>query len=245
MLKENASIVESGVCRISYWREELSMVKAVFLDFYGTVVHEDGEIIKKIKENIMETGSVDDRNRIGAFWWNEFQTMCMNAYGEAFETQRKLEYKSLEKTLNEFKSNADPTKLSKMMFDHWIKPPIFDESKKFFEICSVPVYIVSNIDTADILSALQYHGLKPAGVFTSEDAKSYKPRKELFQLALQSTGLNENEVVHIGDSLNSDVKGADALGINAIWVNRSFREIPVDVTAIGNLLEVFDTEYFK
>lgn len=25
------------------------MVKAVFLDFYGTVVHEDGEIIKKLQ----------------------------------------------------------------------------------------------------------------------------------------------------------------------------------------------------
>lgn len=50
------------------------MVKAVFLDFYGTVVHEDGEIIKKITDIIMETGCVDDRSKIGAFWWNEFQT---------------------------------------------------------------------------------------------------------------------------------------------------------------------------
>ena len=36
------------------------MIKAVFLDFYGTVVYEDGEIIKKITRIIMETGSVDD-----------------------------------------------------------------------------------------------------------------------------------------------------------------------------------------
>lgn len=32
--------------------------------------------------------------------------------------------------------------------------------------------------------------------------------------------IKTNEVVHIGDSLNSDVKGAGALGINAIWINR-------------------------
>lgn len=221
------------------------MIKAVFLDFYGTVVHEDGEVIKKITKIIMETGSVDAENKIGAFWWNEFQTIYMNAYGETFETQRALEYKSLEKTLREFKSNADPAKLSEMMFAHWIKPPIFEESKEFFETCPVPVYIVSNIDTADIVSALEYHELKPAGVFTSEDAQSYKPRKELFQLALQETGLKNNEVIHIGDSLSSDVKGAGALGINTIWLNRSFREVPVGVTAIGNLLEVFDTEYFR
>ena len=107
------------------------------------------------------------------------------------------------------------------------------------------VYIGNNIDTVDIVSALEYHALKPAGVFTSEDARSYKPRKELFQLALQETGLKNNEVVHIGDSLSSDVKGAGALGINTIWVNRSNREVPAGVTAIGNLLETFNTDYFK
>lgn len=221
------------------------MVKAVFLDFYGTVVHEDGEIIEEITRIIMDTGSAGDKKSIDVFWWKEFQTMCMGSYGAAFETQRELEYKALEKTLSEFKSNANPADLSGRMFAHWIKPPIFHESKEFFKVCPVPVYIVSNIDTADILSALEYHGLKPAGVFTSEDAKSYKPRKEIFQLALHSAGLKGNEVVHIGDSLNSDVKGAGASGINAIWLNRSSKEIPAGVTAIGNLMEAYNTDYFK
>lgn len=220
------------------------MQKAVFLDFYGTVVHEDGEVIREITQIIMETGKVDDKSQIGAFWWNEFQIMFMNSYGAAFEKQRTLEYKSLEKTLKQFQSYANAADLSEKMFAHWVKPPIFDESKEFFEICPVPIFIVSNIDTADIMSALSYHGLNPAGVFTSEDAKSYKPRKELFQLALSSTGLKADEVVHIGDSLSSDVKGAGALGINTIWVNRSQREVPAGVTAIENLLETFRTKFF-
>lgn len=221
------------------------MIKAVFLDFYGTVVHEDGEVIKEITRIIMKTGKVDDKSQIGAFWWNEFQTMFMNSYGSAFEKQRTLEYKSLEKTLTRFQSDASAAELSEKMFAHWVKPPIFDESKEFFETCPVPIFIVSNIDTADIMSALQYHGLNPAGVFTSEDAKSYKPRKELFQLALSSVKLGADEVVHIGDSLSSDVKGASALGIHTIWVNRSRREVPVGVTSIANLLEACHTEFFR
>lgn len=64
------------------------MVKAVFLDFYGTVVHEDGEVIRQITDIICDTGQVADKSEIGTFWWNEFQTMYMNSYGDHFETQR-------------------------------------------------------------------------------------------------------------------------------------------------------------
>lgn len=220
------------------------MVKAVFIDFYGTVVHEDGEVIKKISQEIFDTGNVKDKSEIGAYWWNAFQTGFISAYGDHFETQRILEYKSLSNTIQHFESTADALQLSNMMFEHWIKPPIFEEAKRFFEICPVPIYVVSNIDTDDIWKAIEFHNLKPAGVFTSEDAKSYKPRHELFELALNSTGLSPEQVVHIGDSLSSDVKGASSVGINAIWVNRSGRDVPDGVISVGNLLEVFDTHFF-
>ncbi len=221
------------------------MVKAMFIDFYGTVVHEDGEVIKKISQEIYDTGKVANKSEIGSYWWNEFQTAFNGAYGDCFETQRKLEYDSLAKTIHHFNSSANAEVLSDLMFAHWVKPPIFEDSKHFFDICPVPIYVVSNIDRDDVLQALEYHGLKPTGAFTSEDAKSYKPRKELFEFALKSTGLSADEVVHIGDSLSSDVKGASSVGINAIWLNRSNREVPVDVTAVKNLLEVYDTEYLR
>lgn len=80
--------------------------------------------------------------------------------------------------------------------------------------------------------------MKPAGVFTSEDARSYKPRKELFELAIKSTGLSGKEVIHIGDSLSSDIQGAASVGINAIWINRSGKEVPDGVNSVKNLLEV-------
>lgn len=73
------------------------MVKAIFIDFYGTVVHEDGEVIKKVSQEIYDSGKVNDISEIGSYWWNEFQTAFNNAYGDSFETQRELEYGSLKK----------------------------------------------------------------------------------------------------------------------------------------------------
>lgn len=213
------------------------MIKAFFLDFYGTVVHEDGEIIKKITDIIYNTGIVENKSEIGSFWWNDFQKMFTNSYGYNFETQRVLEQKSLEHTLAKFSSSANAEELSNYMFEHWVKPPIFDDSKPFFENSPIPIYIVSNIDTADIMAAIKYHALTPAGVFTSEDARAYKPRKELFELALKETGLTSDEVIHIGDSISSDVNGAEALNIKALWLNRFGQDVPNKVDSINNLLQ--------
>ena len=186
------------------------MIKALFVDFYGTVVHEDEAVIKVITQMIKDTGDGSDTSDIGSFWWTDFQTMFLN---------------------------SDASKLSDMMFEHWMRPPIFEESKEFFSKCPIPVYIVSNIDTSDIMCAIEYHGLNPAGVFTSEDARSYKPRRELFELALSNTGLMPDEVIHIGDSISSDVKGASALGIGTLWLNRFGKAVPEGVTDIKDLLE--------
>ena len=192
------------------------MIKAFFLDFYGTVVHEDGEVVKKISQLIYETGKAESPSEVDSFWWKDFQNLFNNSYGNTFETQRALEKKSIKHTLEKFASNENIDKLSNYMFEHWVKPPIFEESKKFFEISPLPIYIVSNIDANDVLRAIEFHQLSPSGIFTSEDAKAYKPRKELFELALNTTGLHADEVIHIGDSLSSDVKGASSVGIKAI-----------------------------
>ncbi len=213
------------------------MIKAFFVDFYGTIVHEDGEVIKKITKIICDTGKVEDPSDIDGFWWKDFQTMFMNSHGETFETQRALEEKSLAHTLEKFSSNANAKELSEMMFAHWVKPPIFEDSHAFFEKCPLPIYVVSNIDRSDLLEAIAYHDLHPAGVFTSEDARSYKPRKELFELALRETGLKPDEVIHIGDSISSDVKGAGTLGIKALWLNRFGKAVPEDTRSIATLTE--------
>lgn len=216
------------------------MIKAFFLDFYGTVVHEDGEVVKKISQLIYETGKAESPSEVDSFWWKDFQNLFNNSYGNTFETQRALEKKSIKHTLEKFASNENIDKLSNYMFEHWVKPPIFEESKKFFEISPLPIYIVSNIDANDVLRAIEFHQLSPSGIFTSEDAKAYKPRKELFELALNTTGLHADEVIHIGDSLSSDVKGASSVVIKAIWLNRFNKENSCGVDSITNLLEALD-----
>lgn len=215
------------------------MLKAVFADFCGTIVYEDGPTIEVISKRIQQTGKVENISDIGIYWWNEFQQLFMDSYGESFRTQRVLEYESLAKTVEHFESTENPNELSSYMFEYWSKPPIFEDGKKFIEKSPVPIYIISNIDNCDIESAIKLHDLAPAGVYTSENARSYKPRREIFEMALRETCLQPNDVIHIGDSINSDVKGATALGIQTVWLNRFGKSNPNNYTSVKGLLEVF------
>lgn len=90
------------------------------------------------------------------------------------------------------------------------------------------------------MKAIEFHGLTPTDVFISEDARAYKPRKELFEFALRTTGLKADEVIHIRDSLCSDVKGASSVCINALWLNRFDKQIPNGVESISSLLCALD-----
>lgn len=47
-----------------------------------------------------------------------------------------------------------------------------------------------------------------------------KPDRHLFELAMREARCDPSALVHVGDSLPNDVAGAQALGIQAVWLNR-------------------------
>jgi putative hydrolase of the HAD superfamily len=57
-------------------------------------------------------------------------------------------------------------------------------------------------------------------VVSSADARSRKPDPGIFQHALKLLDLEAAQVVHIGDSLDADVRGAEQVGIRAFLLER-------------------------
>ncbi|MFF2887339.1 HAD family hydrolase [Paenibacillus sp. NPDC057967] len=200
----------------------------MFLDFYGTLVHEDDDILPAIYEQIQQSASISCSQReIGNYWWKSFSAIFSNSYGGTFQTQRSIGIESLRNTLEHFHSADEAEELIQIQFDHWRKPRLYSDTPPFLEQTrGTTIYILSNIDSADIAEAVRYHGIEADEVLTSEDVRSYKPRPELFQEALRRTNLQPHEVIHIGDSIVSDVSGAQQLGIQAIWLNRLNKQQP-------------------
>ncbi|ANY76567.1 haloacid dehalogenase [Paenibacillus ihbetae] len=207
---------EEGSCQVKY--------RAVFLDFYGTLVHEDDDIILLICERIRESASIECTNQeIGRYWWSEFSRIFRSSHGEGFKLQRTIGLESLAETIRHFGSVARAEEIIGLQFEHWTRPRLYPDTKPFLDSLrrtGTPVYILSNIDRSDIEYAVSYHGIHAQGILTSEDVRAYKPRPELFRKALMQYRLKADDVIHIGDSLTSDVQGAQSLGIAAMWLNR-------------------------
>lgn len=201
--------------------------RAIFLDFYGTVVEEDGKQIGQVCDEIAAASSKSvTKKEVSSYWAKSFSKICYSSHGITFKSEGKLEKASLEEVMQHFDADLDSDRLVQSIYDYWTHPTIFPESREVIDKCEVPICLVSNIDNADLASALKHTNLSFDPIITSEDCKAYKPRPEPFEKALAAMGLSNHEVLHVGDSLSSDIRGARAMGIPVLWINRKGREVP-------------------
>jgi HAD superfamily hydrolase (TIGR01549 family) len=57
-------------------------------------------------------------------------------------------------------------------------------------------------------------------VVISEEVGLRKPRREIFEAALDRLRVDAEETLHVGDRLGADVEGAAAVGIVPVWITR-------------------------
>ncbi len=67
-----------------------------------------------------------------------------------------------------------------------------------------------------------------------------KPDPRIFALAVAEAGVNPGEVLHVGDSLEEDVCGARAAGLDALWLRREGPEPKAQVATGDSLLDVLE-----
>ena len=221
------------------------MIKALFVDFYGTLVEEDDIIVSSIIENIVNNSDIKNINKkdIGQYWWKEFVSLCNIHNGNNFLLQKEIEYISLNNTAKYFQSNININNELEKMFNYWKNPKIFTDTLLFLKKIKLPIIIVSNIDNKEIYEAIENNNIKIENIVTSEDSLYYKPNENMFKIALDKNKLNANEIIHIGDSLSNDIIGANNVNIKSIWINRNNKQNNTNVNPnllVNNLSEIIE-----
>ncbi len=197
----------------------------VFLDMYGTLTTGDRRAVETTCGRIVrDTGVSLSAEELSVTWGERFFRALEACSGDGFLTLFDVECKTLVETMAELGvANLDPIPYSRMLMDYWQNPELQPDTLAFLAEFPCPVCIVSNADRADVEAALARHGIVVHDLVTSEETRSYKPDVRIFEVALERTGWRRDRVIHVGDSLHSDVGGAIAAGIRNGWVNRAHR----------------------
>ncbi|EGM71763.1 HAD-IA family hydrolase [Shewanella sp. HN-41] len=75
-----------------------------------------------------------------------------------------------------------------------------------------------------------------------------KPAKDMFDLACTRLDIYPEQLLHVGDSLNADVRGARLAGCQSVWLNPSFGQVEslpiaallphMEIAALGSLSDI-------
>jgi putative hydrolase of the HAD superfamily len=148
-------------------------------------------------------------------------------YHNGLITVDELKWKRMWRTLLDFKIGDEklakelsgkfleilPTK--KILFPHTIEILEYLLNKKYH------LHLITNGFEKTQWNKLNNSGLTKYFIhmITSEASNSLKPKKEIFEYALQKTGAALKESIMLGDNLDADIQGAINAGMDSVFVN--------------------------
>jgi len=209
------------------------VLRAIFFDFGGTLMDPKSDheahvlLMEKIKKEFKLPLTVEQ---------------LLKKYYEAMEAtesiSKELYIPALVRAENFFKRllvehGIVPTKVEVKWFEkaymesHFERVRLYPDVVEALEsLSSLGIHIGVLSEADEIYLKRQLEELEVLHLFksvtTSEEVGVGKPHPLLFKAALMKAKCEASEAMHVGDSLEKDVKGAKSVGMKAVWVNRAY-----------------------
>lgn len=198
-------------------------------------------------ETIIHNKSMDFNRGLKTMWEKYYKDKCtfeeISEYGEELfqhmmEVHKQgLEYAFVKDELPKYaeRYGGDIIKMTVeeeadflMKCNEMENMPYIPEALAEFDKMGIPMYVLSNSGfTAEaLLFALEKLGIRKyfKEIWSSANYGKIKPSREFFEMAIEQVLLDNSaekreNIVFVGDTYNSDVKGANDAGIDVIWIN--------------------------
>jgi putative hydrolase of the HAD superfamily len=74
--------------------------------------------------------------------------------------------------------------------------------------------------------------------FLAEEIGNSKPHPDMFHAALEHTGADAADIIHVGDDPDHDIRGAQAVGMRTVWINTQSKAWPGGVRADADIINL-------
>jgi putative hydrolase of the HAD superfamily len=207
------------------------MIKGVFFDLCGTLlIYGD---MDAAWEEWLETGYACFKRTGLKYTREQFQQACDGIFSQPEPQPQKdgltvyeRRLKRLSQEIGHSMSQEDLQSTAMATVRTWADrlyldpdcPAVLEALQKRFQLA-----VISNYDHPPYIEmVLQKNGLKAyfKEVLISSTVGLKKPDPAIFRLALRRTGLAASQVIHVGDSLEDDIKGAQSASIRPVFIQR-------------------------
>lgn len=228
----------------------LDSYKAVFFDVGGTLLTPHPSVGHVYLEQAIPfgfEGSAEDLNIHFREAWKELGGMESLGQNKGLEVERGFWRDVVRKTFDATGGIDDFDTCFENIYDAFRRPDAWRIYEDVIEsrlverlkVKGVVLGIVSNWDSRlkEILDNLKI-GHHFDFILASTVIGSAKPDPLIFEKALQLSGTLPNQTLHIGDEPSTDITGAQALGIDAILIDRKNRYPDCEAKSVSSFLEL-------
>jgi 2-haloacid dehalogenase len=192
----------------------------VTFDCYGTLVDFDlNRVVRASLNERLRADGVDE-----AEFLRDFRVMRFQVVLERYRPYKEILAVSLEHAMRLHglpyrKADGDALIAAVPTFGPFREvPAVLARLKETYQIA-----IISNTDDDLIRGNVERIGVEFDYVITAEQARAYKPSREMFVHALRVTGRTPEQVIHVAQGFEYDIIPTYGMGMRRIWINRGGR----------------------
>ncbi len=204
----------------------MNTITTIIFDMYDTLAQNNSRLwLETVGRVIQEQGLHADRERL----WQEWRQV--DAMSRRQRTQPGTPFRCyLETWQDAFKGAfaaldvaGDAQAATRSAFQDMGCRPAFPEVVEAVGLVQRRwrTALLSNADDDYLRPNLARLGLEFSQVLSSQEARCYKPRAELFQEMLRRLDVTPQECCYVGDRQLEDVQGAGGVGMRTVWINRA------------------------
>src|ERR1035437_3330060 len=196
---------------------DFSSFTTISFDCYGTLIDWESGILPTLRTVLANHGqSLPDADVLELY--GEFEAQAESG---PYQSYRDVLQSVVRGFADRFHFEASATEIRSLHESVRAWPPFPDTVSALRELQKrYKLVVISNIDDDLFAETRKHLDVEFDGVITAEQARSYKPSLNNFQMALRTLALSPDRWLHAGQSIYHDVAPALSLGISTVWVNR-------------------------
>jgi 2-haloacid dehalogenase len=196
---------------------DFSRFTTISFDCYGTLIDWESGILPVLRAVLANHDqSLPDAALLELY--GEFEAEAENG---PYQSYRNVLHSVVRAFADRLNFKATPAELHSLPESVRTWPPFSDTVSALRELQKrYKLAIISNIDDDLLEETGQHLEVNFDAVVTAQQARSYKPSRNNFEIALGTLAISRNQLLHAGQSIYHDVVPARSLGISTVWVNR-------------------------